>query len=70
MIHDWPKLPDEFTWQTTHNVAIDAEGKEIAGTARTLTFGGEVYRTVRAKELWERLMRSTYDCAEPGVICP
>jgi ribonucleoside-diphosphate reductase alpha chain len=33
-----------------------------------LSFGGEVYRTVRAKELWERLMRSTYDCAEPGVI--
>jgi ribonucleoside-diphosphate reductase alpha chain len=33
-----------------------------------LCFGGEVYRTVRAKELWERLMRSTYDCAEPGVI--
>ena len=24
--HDWAKLPDKFTWQTTHNVAIDAEG--------------------------------------------
>lgn len=33
-----------------------------------LTFEGEVHRTVKAKELWERLMRSTYDCAEPGVI--
>lgn len=33
-----------------------------------LRFGGKTYRTVRAKELWERLMRSTYDCAEPGVI--
>ena len=21
--HQWPQLPDEFTWQTTHNVAID-----------------------------------------------
>ncbi len=24
--HDWAKLPDKFTWQTTHNVAVDADG--------------------------------------------
>ena len=24
--HDWAKLPDKYTWQTTHNVAVDAEG--------------------------------------------
>ena len=33
-----------------------------------LVFGGQTYRTVRARELWNRLMRATYDCAEPGVI--
>lgn len=33
-----------------------------------LHFGGQTYRTVRAKELWQRLMRATYDVAEPGVI--
>ena len=24
--HDWPQLPDKFTWQTTHNVAVDKSG--------------------------------------------
>jgi hypothetical protein len=26
VLHDWPQLPDQYQWQTTHNVAIDREG--------------------------------------------
>ena len=33
-----------------------------------LVFGGKVFRTVKAKALWERIMRATYEVAEPGVI--
>lgn len=33
-----------------------------------LTFDGVVFRTLPARELWDRIMRATYDMAEPGVI--
>jgi ribonucleoside-diphosphate reductase alpha chain len=33
-----------------------------------LVFGGKVYQTVQARDLWNKIMRNTFDFAEPGVI--
>lgn len=33
-----------------------------------LVFGGKVFRTLSARDLWNKIMRATYEVAEPGVI--
>ena len=44
-------------------------GEEIkAAGAYPLNDSTWVYRKIRARDLWEQIMRSTYDHAEPGIL--
>lgn len=52
------------------SVAVTDEFMEAKRDGRMfqLKWGGRVYREVDPNELWEALMRSTWDWAEPGVL--
>jgi ribonucleoside-diphosphate reductase alpha chain len=40
----------------------------IADEEFDLKWGSHTCQTIRARDLWEKIMRSTYDWAEPGVL--
>lgn len=52
------------------SIAVTDEFMEAkaAGKPFQLKFGGKVYNEVDPNELWETVMRSTWDWAEPGVL--
>lgn len=57
---------------TNFNVSVGITDEFMAAVENDESFGlrfeGRVYSTVRARNLWDEIMRSTWDWAEPGVL--
>jgi ribonucleoside-diphosphate reductase alpha chain len=60
-------VADDAGWELVHR-AEPAPSLRASGDLRRREDGMWVYREVRAREVWDVIMRSTYDVAEPGVV--
>ena len=64
-------VTDEFMTAVEHDRAIELVHKARPWPGENVyqrADGLWVYRKVRARDLWEQVMRSTYDHAEPGIL--
>ncbi|SAK47504.1 adenosylcobalamin-dependent ribonucleoside-diphosphate reductase [Caballeronia ptereochthonis] len=60
-------VADDATWQLVHK-AEPSPAQRAAEDMHQREDGLWVYREVRARDVWNTIMRSTYDVAEPGVV--
>jgi ribonucleoside-diphosphate reductase alpha chain len=71
-IEEFITIKTDLTKLTGFNISVGVTDEFMAclkeGKPFELKFNGEVYKTVDPAYLWDLLMRTTYDYAEPGVL--
>ena len=63
-------VTDDFMLAVEQNLDVELvhKAKPSSKDARQREDGLWIYKALRARELWEQIMRSTYDHAEPGIL--
>jgi len=63
-------VTDDFMLAVEQNLDVELvhKAKPTSKGARQREDGQWIYKTLRARELWDQIMRSTYDHAEPGIL--
>lgn len=71
-IEEFINCKHDATTLTQFNISVGVTNEFMVAvkndTDFELQFGGRVYKTVSARKLWDQIMRSTWDWAEPGVL--
>ena len=71
-IEEFVTAKNNMTALTDFNISVGVTDKFMTavkeGTDFDLVFNGEVRKTVDARALWDKIMRSTWDWAEPGIL--
>lgn len=71
-IEEFVRAKQNTTELTGFNISVAVTDEFMQavekGSKFKLRFGGQVYREIDARALWETIMRSTWDWAEPGVL--
>jgi len=71
-IEEYVLCKNDQTSLKTFNISIGVTDEFMRAVVRDtdfeLKFNGVVYRTVKARALWDKVMRSTWDWSEPGIL--
>lgn len=71
-IEEFIKAKNNSTTLTQFNVSVGITDEFMDAVINDKTFDlkfeGRRYKTIRAKHLWDEILRSTWDWAEPGVL--
>jgi ribonucleoside-diphosphate reductase alpha chain len=71
-IEEFIQAKSNSTHLTQFNISVGVTDKFMKAVQENdnfdLVFKGQVYRTVKARALWDKILRNTWDWAEPGVL--
>lgn len=71
-IEEFVKAKNNSDNLTQFNISVGVTDEFMQAVKRDTTFDlrfkGKVYKTVKARALWDDILRSTWDWAEPGIL--